>query len=193
MKAALYARVSTQNQKLQPQEEKLQEHAERKDLDFDLYSEKASSIKERPEFEKIMQEIEDYDKVIVTKIDRFARSLQDFLERINKVRENGAEFQALDQPINTEDEMYGEFLLNQLALFADLERKMIRRRMEEGFEKAKQEGKVGRPSSLTESEKESIALKYSEKSYSYSSLAHEYKVSESTVYRVLKERDVINS
>ncbi|MFB6158250.1 MAG: recombinase family protein [Candidatus Nanohalobium sp.] len=166
MKAALYARVSTQNQDLEPQEEKLREHAEQEDWNFDLYSEKASSIKERPEFEKIMQNIEDYDKVVVTKIDRFARSLQDFLERINKVRENGAEFQALDQPINTEDEMYGEFLLNQLALFADLERKMIRRRMEEGFEKAKQEGKVGRPSSLTESEKESIALKYSEKSYS---------------------------
>lgn len=193
MKAALYARVSTDNQDLEPQEEKLRRHAEREGWDFDLYSEKASSIKERPEFEKIMQDIEDYDKVVVTKIDRFARSLQDFLERINKVRESGAEFQALDQPINTEDEMYGEFLLNQLALFADLERKMIRRRMEEGFEKAKQEGKVGRPSSLTESEKESIALKYSEKSYSYSSLAHEYNVSESTVYRVLKEKDLISS
>ena len=192
MKAALYARVSTDNQKLEPQEEKLREYAERKDWDFDLYSEKSSSIKERPEFEKIMQDIKDYDKVVVTKIDRFARSLQDFLERINKVRESGAEFQALDQPINTEDEMYGEFLLNQLALFADLERKMIRRRMEEGFKKAKQEGKVGRPSSLSEGQKESIALRYSEKSYSYSSLAHEYDVSESTIYRTLKEKEVVD-
>jgi DNA invertase Pin-like site-specific DNA recombinase len=39
-----------------------------------------------------MQDIEEYDKVVVTKTDLFARSLKDFLGCINKVRENGGEF-----------------------------------------------------------------------------------------------------
>lgn len=192
-KAALYARVSTENQELDRQEEKLESWAENQDIEYELYSEKVSSIKERPEFEKILDNIENYDLVVVTKIDRFARSIQDFLQRIDRVRNHGAEFKAIDQPINTQDEIYGDFLLKQLALFADLERKMIRRRLEEGYKEAKEEGRVGRPNKLTEDEKDWVAEKY-EKGASYKYIRLLLKdekgkeVSQSTIGRVLREK-----
>ncbi len=193
MRAVLYARVSTDNQELENQVEKLKSHAENEDYEYEVVSEKVSSIKERPKFENIMQNLEDYDKFVVTKIDRFARSIRDFNQRLNKLQEADVEFEATDQPIDTEDEIYGDFLQKQLALFAELERKMIRRRMEEGFEKAKEEGRVGRKSSLTDTEKDQVESLYKEKSYSYQSLAEEFDVSKSTIYRTLKERQAIES
>lgn len=190
-RAALYARVSTANQELGPQVEKLEQYADRHGYEHDLYEEQVSSIKERPKFEEIMDNLEQYDVVVVTKIDRFARSIRDFTERINDLQMEGVDFEAVDQPINTGDEVYGDFLLKQLALFAELERKMIRRRMEEGFEKAKAEGRVGRPSKLTDEEKSEVAMLYREMKYSYASLARKYDCDESTIYRALKEEGVI--
>ena len=190
-KVALYARVSTENQDLDSQEEKLVSHAEAQDWNYVLKSEKVSSIDERPEFEDIMDNLDSYDKLVVTKIDRFARSITDFNERMEFLDRHDVEFEAIDQPINTEDDVYGDFILKMLALFAELERKMIRRRMEEGFEKAKEEGRVGRSSALSDTEKDQVEALYSNKSYSYESLAEEFDVSVSTIYRCLKERDAV--
>lgn len=187
----MYARVSTENQDLDSQEEKLVSHAEAQDWNYVLKSEKVSSIDERPEFEDIMDNLDSYDKLVVTKIDRFARSITDFNERMEFLDRHDVEFEAIDQPINTEDDVYGDFILKMLALFAELERKMIRRRMEEGFEKAKEEGRVGRSSALSDTEKDQVEALYSNKSYSYESLAEEFDVSVSTIYRCLKERDAV--
>lgn len=192
-KVALYARVSTENQDLDDQIEKLESHAEAKGYDHKLFDEQVSSIDDRPEFEKIMADLDRYDKLLVTKIDRFARSIRDFTERINDLQDAGVEFEAIDQPIDTDDEMYGDFLLKQLALFAELERKMIRRRLQEGFEKAKEEGRVGRPEALTEKQKDQVELLYTERSYSWESLAAEFDVSRSTIYRALQERGAIKN
>lgn len=189
---ALYARVSTENQDLEDQVAKLERHAEAEGYDYDLYEEQVSSIDDRPEFQAIMAALSEYDKVVVTKIDRFARSIRDFTERINDLQDEDVEFEAVDQPINTDDEMYGDFLMKMLALFAELERKMIRRRLEEGFEKAKEEGRVGRPEALSEAEKDQIELLYSEKNYSWASLQEEFDVSRSTIHRTLKERGAID-
>lgn len=191
MNVALYARVSTENQDLEIQEEKLQEKAENEGWDYDLKSEKVSSIDERPKFEEIMNNLDRYDKLVVTKIDRFARSITDFNERMDYLDRHDVEFQAIDQPINTEDDVYGDFILQMLALFAELERKMIRRRMKEGFDRAKEEGRVGRSQKLNEKEKDTIEALYTQKSYSYESLAQEFECSKSTVYRALKERDAL--
>lgn len=191
MNVALYARVSTENQDLEIQEEKLQDKAENEGWDYDLKSEKVSSIDERPKFEEIMNNLDRYDKLVVTKIDRFARSITDFNERMDYLDRHDVEFQAIDQPINTEDDVYGDFILQMLALFAELERKMIRRRMKEGFDRAKEEGRVGRSQKLNEKEKDTIEALYTQKSYSYESLAQEFECSKSTVYRALKERDAL--
>lgn len=154
MKVGLYARVSTENQELESQEEKLVNWAERESHDYDLYSEKVSSVDERPEFENLMDKLEKYDAVVVTRLDRFARSIVDFHDRLESLEDENADFITTDQPFDTMDDMYGEFMMNMTVSFAEFERKMIRRRMKEGFEKAKEEERVGRPSKLDEKHEE---------------------------------------
>lgn len=194
--AALYARVSTENQDLDKQVEKLKTWAESHGHNYDLYSEKVSSIKERPEFEKLMEDVEQYDIVAVTKIDRFGRSLQDMLQKMNDIQDQGADFVTVDQPINTEDEMMGDLMTKLLALFADFERKMIRRRLEEGWEEAHKEGRVGRPSKLSEDDIDFLVEHY-EDGAQYKYLKSMLKTrrgvdaSKSTIYRALKDREVV--
>jgi DNA invertase Pin-like site-specific DNA recombinase len=190
-KVALYARVSTDNQDLADQIKKLETHADANGYEYDLYDEQVSSIKDRPQFEQIMADLDQYDKIVVTKIDRFARSIRDFTERINQLRDASVEFEAVDQPIDTDDEVYGDFFLKMLALFAELERKMIRRRLEEGFQKAQDEGRVGRPEVLTKQERDQIEALYLQKKYKYETLAEQFDVSKTTIYRTLKERGAI--
>jgi len=60
------------------------------------------------------------------------------------IKDGGAEFVAIDQPINTDDELLGDLTLKMLALFAEFERKMIRKRLEEGYQEALGPGQ-GRP------------------------------------------------
>lgn len=189
---ALYARVSTENQNLDRQVKKLKNWVKEKGYNFNLYSEKVSSIKERPKFKKLMEKVGDYDVVAVTKIDRFGRSLQDILQKINLIQDKGVDFVTIDQPINTEDEMMGDIMTKLLALFAEFERKMIRKRLEEGYEEALKKGKVGRPSALTEKQKDKVEEMY-EKGASYKFLANHYDVSKATIYRTLKERNKIKS
>ncbi len=187
-KVALYGRVSTENQSLDNQEEKLINWAKEEGHDYDLYTEKVSSVEERPKFEELMGKLEDYDAVAVTKIDRFGRSVQDILEKINELKRADTEFMALDQPINTDDELYGDFILKILSVVADFERKLIRRRMEEGFEKAMKEGKVGRPKA--DLDKDALVKMY-KGGASYRYLANYFDVSKSTIRNKLKEEGAI--
>ena len=196
-KKALYCRVSTENQDLERQKNKLKAWADSNNYEYDLYEEKVSSIKERKEFERIMSNLEKYDKIAVTKIDRFARSIRDFINRIERLKDNNTEFEAIDQPINTDDQIYGDFMLKQLVLFAELERKMIRRRLEDGFKEAKAQGKVGRPQKISGTALEKTVNWYN-KGISYRDIELRLKedfdidVSRSAIYRALKRENAIS-
>lgn len=163
-KAALYARVSTKNQTLDSQEEKLTEWAEEEGINFDLYSEQASSVKERPKFEKIMDRLGDYDIIVTTKLDRFARSVIDFHKRIEVLEDQDVDFKTIDGEIQNFDTTspQSNLMMNILVAFAEFERKMIRQRMDEGFRKAQEEGRVGRSPKLDKEGREWAAKKYQE-------------------------------
>lgn len=163
-KVGLYARVSTDNQDLASQKKKLTQWAEQQGYDYDLYSETISGKDdERTQFQELMEKVRDgkYDVIAVTKIDRFGRSTRHILQNIDEVEEYGASFVTLDQPIDTRDDtMMGEMMKQLLSVFADFERRMIRQRMEEGFRKAKEEGRVGRPKKLDDEMIEEAQNKY---------------------------------
>lgn len=143
-----YARVSTKNQDLENQVHKLKKFCEAHGYEYNLRSEIASSVSERPELNKIFQNLDEYDGFIVTKLDRFARSMKDLILRIEKLDNKDVNFICVDQPINTTSK-YGKLMFNVLGAIAEFERGMIRERMSEGFEKAKDEGRVGRPRKIS--------------------------------------------
>ena len=194
-KIALYARVSTENQDLSNQIQKLEDYAEDEGREYDLFSEKASSVKERPQFEELMDSLEDYDYVVITKLDRFGRSLRQMLANIETVNERSGGIVVIDDQFNIdtrgEETMQQKIMTNFLSLFADVERRMIRRRMEEGYEQAKEEGRVGRPEALTEEEKEELAGLYESGRFTWKGLQDKYDVSKSTISKALKEKDLL--
>lgn len=195
--AGLYARVSTENQDLTNQIEKLRDWAEKNDYDYDLYSEKVSSVSERPEFEKLMDNLEEYDVIAVTKLDRFGRSVLDILQQINRIQDEGVDFVTIDQSIDTSDELIGDIMMKFLAVFSEFERKMIRRRMKEGYDKAYKQGRVGRPRKLNKEEEEFVRKKYNE-GLSITTIMHvveskfDKDVSRSTIHRTVKDNEEEN-
>ena len=170
-KYCFYGRVSTEKQSLEKQKEKFKEYIERKDLDPEDYiiiTEKVSSISEREGFNEIMDNLEEFEYLITTKIDRLARSLKDIVVISEKLSENNTVYVALDQGISTETKQ-GEFFFKNMGLIAELERNMIRERMKENYQKALEKGKVGRKRKITGKAKEKV-IEWHKKGYGISDI-----------------------
>ncbi|MFD2065584.1 recombinase family protein [Pontibacter silvestris] len=140
-----YARVSTQDQKLELQTDALTQHGCEQ-----LFREKKSSkSKERPELEKMISQLRAGDTVVVWKLDRLGRSLRDLIELVSDFKERGVEFVSLQDGINTATPT-GRFTFNIFASLAEFEREIIRERTKAGLEAAKARGrKGGRPKGLS--------------------------------------------
>jgi len=157
--ACLYARVSTDEQNIESQIERLEEWAEDEGYDYDLFSEKVSSVAERPKFNEIIDDIRsgdaEYDALVVTDLDRFGRSTRDILQKIDLLEDQGTSFVCMDQGIDTRSEsamgeVMQKVMITILSAFAEFERKMMLKRQKEGMEKAKEEGRLGRPKALND-------------------------------------------
>ncbi|MEW6069012.1 MAG: recombinase family protein [Candidatus Thermoplasmatota archaeon] len=188
IKVALYARVSTKDKDQNPETQllKLREYCKRSN--YEIYKEYVDKVsgarRSRPEFDKLMNDarLHYFDKVIVTKLDRFGRSAVDLLNSIQTLDSYGINFVCVDQPIDTTGPM-GKFLLVVLSGVAELEREMIRERVKDGLERAKAEGtKLGRPKlKINEKDvRELYAALHSERK-----VAEKMGISSSTVHRIL--------
>ena len=141
----LYARVSTLDQELDSQIETLKKFA--KDDDYVLYHEKLSGKDtNRPELRKMMRDLEKGDMVVVIKLDRLARSLYDLQTITKYIEEKGCSFISLgDSGIDTSTPN-GKLLFQVMGAFAEFEKNLINKRMEEGRRYARLKGvKMGRP------------------------------------------------
>jgi len=154
MKAALYIRVSTDKQanegtSLEVQEEKLRKFCEFQNWEIhQLYADKGISGKdtERPQFQALMQDAKQrkFEVAVVTKLDRFGRSLRDLINSIHELNAIGIQFTSVNDNINTTTPN-GKLLFHVLGAFAEFEREIIRERMMTGIARAKQEGRqIGR-------------------------------------------------
>lgn len=178
-KAGLYARVSTDNQELDNQEEKLRDWAEKNDIDYDLFSEKITGKNDdRDGFQNIMSGVYsgEYDVVVVTKLDRFGRSMTDIVRNIDNITEEKVRFISLGESIDLkkgEDvDAMTEIQIRMFSLLADVERRLIRQRMEKPYREALEEGRVGRPKKLSDEQLEEC-LEKRNKNWSYKEI-HRY-------------------
>jgi DNA invertase Pin-like site-specific DNA recombinase len=131
-----YARVSSLDQDLTIQEAALK--AAGADI---VRSEKRSgtSTVGRAELDTVLQFLRPGDTLLVTRIDRLARSIADLSDIVRTVKARGASLRATEQPFNTGD-IYGELTVNLLGCFAQFETAIRKERQLEGIAKAKQAG-----------------------------------------------------
>lgn len=174
-----YARVSTEDQHLDGQIETLKEAgAER------VWSEKVSGSKaDRPELDRLIDQLRSEDVVIVTKYDRLSRSLQDLLNIVETIREKGAGFRSLAEDIDTTTPA-GRLVFHVFASIAQFERERISERTREGLAAARKKGRVGgRPQALTDDQRAEVRKMRDEDGRGIAELARLFKVSPNTIRR----------
>ncbi len=126
------------------------DYCNKNNLELKIFEDKAISGKtdNRPELKRMFRQI-DTDKpeiLIVTKMDRLARSTKDLLNMITELDSKGIKFIAIEQPAINTTTIMGKLMLQIIAAFAEFEVNMINERTKAGREYAKARGvKFGRP------------------------------------------------
>lgn len=104
--------------------------------------------RQRPVFDRLLLDLREGDTLVVVDLDRAFRSAIDALLTAQILRERGIAFDMLTFPIDVNSDM-GEVFYGILALFAQFERRIIRRRTKEGLEAARRRGvRLGRPTKI---------------------------------------------
>jgi len=151
MRAAIYARVSTNNgQDPEVQIRELREYCQRRGWEIagEYVDTGISGAKEsRPELNRLMADAQRcrFDAIVVWKFDRFARSVSHLLRALETFQALGIEFVSLTEGVDTSTPA-GKMVFTVLGAVAELERSLIRERVRAGLRNAKAKGKhVGRP------------------------------------------------
>lgn len=144
-----YARVSSVDQDFQIQVDALENVGCHK-----IFTEKKSGTSKngRTELEICLNYLRDGDTLIVTRIDRLARSLRDLQNIVHDLKERGIDIQATEQQINTQTAA-GKAFINMLGTFAEFETSIRKERQLEGIAKAKSKGvyKGRKPTAIAKS------------------------------------------
>lgn len=104
------------------------------------FTEQVSSVAHRHQLDALLDYVRDGDVVVVTKLDRLARSMRDLVEIIGRIEAKGASLRILAMNLDTATPT-GRLMLNVLGSVAQFEREMMLERQREGIAKAKAEGK----------------------------------------------------
>ncbi len=185
-----YARVSTKGQLDGNSIEEQSNLILNAYADAEIIIESYSGAKERPLFNNIIEEAQDGDYVIVTKLDRFCRSTKEGLGYIDLLLNKGVKIHILNMGL-IENTPMGRLIVTNLLAFAEFERAMIVERTQGGKAIAKQkDGFVeGRPKKFTITQLD-YAVKLLE-TYSYKDVENMTKISKSTISRHKATLDTI--
>ncbi len=175
-----YARTSTTDQNLDAQMTALKAagcgmvRAEQKS---------GASLDGRPDLKTILDFIHPGETLVVTRIDRLARSLSDLQTIVARLKEKGAHLAATEQPVDTSTAA-GKAFFDMLGVFAEFETNLRRERQAEGIATAKQRGVYrGRPPRISMSEiREKLTA-----GLSPTEIARELGVSRGTVYKAKRD------
>jgi len=146
-----------------------------------VFKEQVSATSKRPELERALDYLRDGDTLIVTKLDRLARSVKHLGEIVELIEDKEAHLRILNLGIDT-SEPTGKLVLNLLGSVAQFEREMMIERQREGIAKAQAEGKYrGRPAKI---DKDEIVKRHSI-GESPTVIAKDMGVSRTAIYRAL--------
>lgn len=149
----------------------------------EIYKEQVSSVDTREELEAALKFIRKGDTLVVTTLDRLARSTRHLGEILDTLKEKKAHLKILDLGVDTSSAT-GELVLSILGAVAQFERKVMLERQREGIAKAKAQGRYkGRqPTARAKSEQ---VLQLKKDGRTPTEIARELKIGRSSVYRIL--------
>jgi DNA invertase Pin-like site-specific DNA recombinase len=175
-----YARVSTNGQDLAAQEAELMAAGAAK-----VFKEKVSGAKtDRAELAKVIRRLEPGDVLVVTRLDRLARSTRDLLNVLATIGEREAGFRSLKDTWADTTTPHGRLMLTILGGLAEFERELIRARTGDGRARAKARGvRFGRPAVLTPHQR-AEALQRLGNGEAQADVARSFNVSQATISRL---------
>lgn len=178
-----YARVSTTGQNLESQIEHLQ--AEGCET---IFQEKLTGFdRRRPQLEKMLGTLQQGDTLLVTSLDRLARSTHDLFSITQRIEGAEASFRSLREPWADTTSSMGKFLLTVFAGLSELERNLINERTDEGRTSARKRGvKFGRKFKLTPHQQDQVRAMLKEGS-SIRAIARHFNVGVATIDRIKRK------
>lgn len=182
-----YARVSSIDQ-----DYALQEKALRAAGCEIVRSEKASGTKRngRTELELLLEFLHDGDTLMVTRVDRLARSIKDLQDIVHLLKEKNVTLKATEQPIDTHTAA-GKAFLDMLGVFAEFETNLRRERQLEGIAAAKQRGAYsGRKKSIDDSEIQRLRF---EENLRPTEISRQLRIGRTSVYRAIAKDNKITT
>jgi DNA invertase Pin-like site-specific DNA recombinase len=177
-----YARVSTEDQDLTLQRTALSGAGCKR-----IYEEKVSGAKRsRPELDRMLDQLRAGDVIVVSRLDRLARSTRDLLDIAEQLKEVGAGLRSLHEPWADTTSPAGRMVLTVFAGIAEFERALIQERTSAGRTSAKARGvRFGRPPKLA-ADQVALARRLIAEGTSVPEAARILKVHRTTMYRALE-------
>jgi DNA invertase Pin-like site-specific DNA recombinase len=175
-----YARVSTDGQNVAAQVAALTDAGAGK-----IYKEVASGAKiDRAQLHRLLSALNEGDVLLVTRLDRLARSTRDLLNTLAAVTGRKARFRSLSDAWADTTTPHGRLMLTVLGGLAEFERELIRTRTGEGRARAKARGvKLGRTPKLTHHQQQEARARR-DRGEALTEIARSYNVSHSTISRL---------
>ena len=141
-----------------------------------------TSLQGRTELETLLEFLREGDELVVTRIDRLARSIFDLQVIVKVLEDKGVSLHCTEQPVDTSTAV-GKCFLQMLGVFAEFETNLRKERQMEGIAKAKAEGRYnGRPPKIDKEKVIDLAIK---KGLKNAQIAKELKISRGSVYNIL--------
>ncbi|HAR6468338.1 TPA: recombinase family protein [Staphylococcus pseudintermedius] len=179
-----YARVSTGLQNLNLQEDRLNAYGCEK-----IFSDHISDSKsKRPGLDKAIEFARSGDTIVVWRLDRLGRNMEDLITLVNELNERGVSFHSLEENITMDkSSSTGQLLFHLFAAFAEFERNLILERSSAGRIAARARGRYGgRPEKLNQKDLNLLKTLY-DNGTPIKTIAEQWQVSRTTIYRYLNK------
>ena len=181
-----YGRVSTRDQHTEAQHDALLAAG----VDpKNIFVEKASTrLAQRPKLEELRKVLREGDTIVVTKVDRLARSLLDLITIADDLRKEGITLEVLSGTFNRDDPM-GEAFFQMTGVFAQLERDLIRQRTMDGLQAARARGrKGGRRAKLSDAQAAEVRRLYDAREKTVKEIGELFGITRESVYRYVGKK-----
>ena len=179
-----YARVSTQEQNLDLQQDALKKAGCKKIIT----DEASGSTVDRPGFIKLKETLREGDTLVVWRLDRLGRSLKYLIEFLYDLEAKGIGFKSLQESIDTTTST-GKLVFHIFGALAEFERNLIKERSAAGLAAARARGRLGgRPSKLNSDKRQLVVEMYRNRKHTVKEICQVVGISKPTLYKYLQEK-----